>query len=60
MPLPFWGRSIRAVDLGGGFFVQNRAEFSQESVVLEAFFSIAEVEPVAGIRRAVSQMGADK
>ena len=38
MPLPFFGRSIRAVELGGGFFVQNRAEFTQESVALEVFF----------------------
>ena len=57
MPLPFFGRSIRAVELGGGFFVQNRAEFTQESVALEVFFSVAEVEPVVEIRRVASHNG---
>ena len=59
MLLPLWRRSIRAVDLGDGFFVQNRAESAQESVALEDF-SVAEVEPIAGIRRAVSHNGAGR
>ena len=54
MPLPFFGRSIRAVELGGGFFVQNRAEFAQEFITFKVFFSVAEVEPIAGIRRVAS------
>ena len=36
-------RLICTVELGGGFFVQKRAEFAQESAALEVFFSVAEI-----------------
>ena len=56
MPLSFGRRErlICTVELGGGFFVQKRAEFAQESAALEVFFSVAEIEPVVEILRGAS------
>ena len=56
MPLSFGRRErlICTVELGGGFFVQKRAEFAQESAALEVFFSVAEIEPVVESLRVAS------
>lgn len=55
MPLSFRRRErlICTVGLGNGFFAQKRAEFTQESAVVEVSFSAAEIEPIVEILRVV-------